>query len=94
MDDEVSEAGVDGRSAIACAGSGAADLWRARYQDHEGACVERSCASACVDTAASDDKSNDAVVEGKDGAQDDDGVSALKEALLGAAHVGARVLLL
>ena len=37
---------------------------------------------------------NDAVAEGKDGAQDDDGVSASEKALLGPTHVGTRIFLL
>ena len=60
----------------------------------KGARVERSCASAGVDTATGDDQSAGAVAEGKNGAQDHAGISTHQEALLGATHVGARIFLL
>ena len=94
VDNEVAQGSAGRRGGSAGTGYSAGDLRRARYQDHERACVERPCTSAGVDTAAGDDKPNDAVAEGKDGAQDDDGVSASEKALLGPTHVGTRIFLL
>ena len=94
MVDEVPQAGADWRSSIESTGDRAGDLRGARYQNHEGACVERSRASAGVDTAASNDQPNAAMAEGEDGLQNNDGVSAYEKALLGATHVGARIFLL
>jgi len=64
MDDEVSATSVDGRSGNASEGFDTGDMWAARSDDHEGACGERSCASVCVDTTASNDQSIDTMAEG------------------------------
>ena len=64
MDDEVSASRVDGGSGNASEGFDTGDLWAARSDDHEGACGERSCASVCVDTTASNDQSIDTMAEG------------------------------
>jgi len=76
MDDEVPEARVGGRRRGQSAGSDPRDLWDTRCENHEGACVEGSRASAGIDPAASDDQSATAMVKGEDGAQDHSGISA------------------
>ena len=53
MGDEVSATRVDGRSGNASEGFDTGDMWAARSDDNEGACGERSCASVCLDTPAS-----------------------------------------
>jgi hypothetical protein len=55
---------------------------------------ERSSASVCVDTATSNDKPTDPMVEGEDVVQVDGGISAFAQAVLGTTSVGARVFLL
>jgi len=64
MDDEVSASSVDGGSGNASEGFDTRDMWAARSDDHEGSCGERSCASVCIDTPASNDQPNDTMAEG------------------------------
>ena len=94
MEHEISSGGADGRSRDESTRYDPRDLWSARSDDYEGACIERSCASVRVDTTAGDDQPVDTMVEGEDGVQVVGGVPAFAEAVLGAPHVGARVFLL
>ena len=94
LDDEVSATSVDGRSGNTSEGFDTGDMWAARSDDHEGACGERSCASVCLDTAASNHKPNDTMAEGEEFVQDAGRVSAFAEAVLGTPPVGTRVFLL
>ena len=71
------------------------DLIREICGSHdEGARVEGSCAPTGFNPAASNDQQAAAMAEGEDCTQNHVGVSAHQEALLGAAYVGPRVLLL
>ena len=94
MEHEVSSWGADGRSSVESTRYDPRDMWSARSDDYEGACIERSCASVRVDTAAGDDQPVDTMVEGEDGVQVVGRVSAFAEAVLGAPHVGAGIFLL
>ena len=94
LDDEVSASSVDGRSGNASEGFDTGDMWAARSDDHEGTCGERSCASVCLDTAASNDQPNDTMAEREEFVQDAGRVSAFAEAVLGTPLVGTRVFLL
>ena len=94
MGDEVSAARIDGRSGNASEGFDTGDMRSARSDDHEGTCGERSCASVCIDTAASNDQPNDTMAEGEEFVQDAGRVSAFAEAVLGTPLVGTRVFLL
>jgi len=94
MDDEVSATRVDGRSGNASEGFDTGDMRSARSDDHEGTCGERSCASVCVDTTASNDQSHDTMAEGKEFVQVAGRISAFAEAVLGSPLVGKGVFLL
>ena len=94
VDHEVSQEGIGRWSGVSGSRHDPGDMSEGECGHHERACVEGSHPPVCVYPAAADNQSTSATAERKDVLQIAERVSSPTQDILGAAFLGARVLLL